>query len=120
MHDACTSQEVICASKSIFREHGISEGTIRENGPQYDSYAFKQFAKEWELDHIISTPKYAQPNGFVEKTIQTVKKTIKKAQDSNTDVDMALLCLRTIPINHNLPSPEQLLYKKNHLREPFI
>ena len=33
------------------------------------------------------------------------KKVIKKAKDSNTGIDMALLCLRTAPINHDLPSP---------------
>ena len=112
MHNTCTSQEVIHALKSLFGEHGIPERIISDNGPQYDSYAFKQFAKDWGFDHVTSSPTYAQSNGFIERTIQTVKKTLKKAKDSNTDIDMALLCLRTTPINHNLPSPAQLLYKK--------
>ena len=58
----------------------IPERIISDNGPQYDSYAFKQFAKDWGFDHIISSPTYAQSNGFIERTIQTVKKNIKKGQ----------------------------------------
>ena len=113
IHNTCTSQEVICALKSIFGEHGIPECIISDNGPQYDSYAFRQFARNWGFNHITSSPRYAQSNGFVEKIIQTLKKTIMKAKDSRTDIEMALLCLRTTRIDHNLPSPAQLLYKEN-------
>ena len=113
MHNTCTSQAVICVLKSIFGEHGIPECVISDNGPQYDSYAFRQFARNRGFDHINSSPMYAQSNGFVERIVQTIKKTIMKAKASRTDIDMALLCLRTTPIDHNLPSPAQLLYKKN-------
>ena len=56
----------------------IPECFISDNGPQYDSYAFKQFTKDWGFDYTTSSPKYAQSKGFVERIIQTVKKTIKR------------------------------------------
>ena len=42
--------------------------------------------------------------------VQTVKKTMLKARQSSTDPDLSLLCLRTTPIDNNLPSPAELLY----------
>ena len=78
MHNACIDHEVIYALKYIFREHGIPECIIRDNGHQNNNYAFKQFAKDWEFDYITSSPKYAQSNGFVGRTIQMIKNTIKK------------------------------------------
>ena len=87
MQYAYTRQEVIRALKSIFREYGILECIINDNSSQYNSYTFKQFTKDWGFDCITSSLKYAQSNGFVERTIQMVKKTIKKAKESNTDVD---------------------------------
>ena len=37
---------------------------------------------------------------------------MKKAEESNADIDIALLCLRTTPIDSNLPSPAELLYSR--------
>ena len=45
-------------------------------------------------------------------TGSTVKVTIRKATSSGLDVDMAMLWLRTIPIDHFLPNPAELLYNQ--------
>ena len=42
--------------------------------------------------------------------VQTVKKIMLKVRQSSTDPDLSLLCLRTTPIDNNLPSPAKLLY----------
>ena len=49
--------------------------------------------------------------------MQTVKKLFTKAKESGGDLHLAMLCLRTTIIDHNLPSPCELLngrrYKSN-------
>lgn len=49
-----------------------------------------------------------QSNGFIERQIQTIKGTLQKPKQSNTDPDMALIILRAMPINIHLPSPLDL------------
>ena len=44
-----------------------------------------------------SSPHFSQSNGFVERAIQTVKKSLKKAHDGNEDLYLTLLILNTTP-----------------------
>ncbi|KAK7088654.1 hypothetical protein V1264_022553 [Littorina saxatilis] len=119
-----TSTSVITALKQLFSEHGIPTKVISDNGPQYDSNEFTTFSAEWGFQHVTSSPRYPQSNGFAERMVQTVKKTLLKAKQSNSDPDLALLCLRTTPIDSSLPSPAELLYSRNlqsnlpHLAKP--
>jgi len=48
-------------------------------------------------------------NGFIESQVKSVKAALLKAKTSHRDPDMALLCLRSTPIDHKLPSPAELL-----------
>ena len=67
---------------------------------------------EWEFTHITSSPRYPQSNGFIERMVQTIKNTFKKAKQSKMDYQMALLCLRTTPLDNHLPSPAEILYSR--------
>ena len=104
-----TSKGVIDHTKQIFSEHGIPNRVISDNGPQYSSELYREFAKEWCFDHVTSSPRFPQSNGFVERQIRTVKSLLSKAKQSGTDVHMAILCLRTTPVSQHLPSPGELL-----------
>lgn len=53
-----------------------------------------------------------QSNGFIERQIQTIKGTLQKAKQSNTDPDMALIILRAMPIDIHLPSLDLLNMRK--------
>jgi len=44
--------------------------------------------------------------------VQTIKGALKKAKSSKSDPELALLCLRTTPIDNALPSPAVLLNKR--------
>ena len=44
---------------------------------------------------------FPKSNGFIERQI--------KAKQAGRDLKLVMLCLRTTPINHNLPSPAELL-----------
>ena len=112
-----SSSTVIMHLKGIFEEHGIPEKVISDNGTQYSSTAFSRFAQEYGFQHVTSSPTYAQSNGFIERTIQTVKRTLQKCKEVGADPHLAMLCIRTTPVNHNLPSPAEMLngriYKSN-------
>ena len=69
----------------------------------------------------MSSPKYPRSNGFIERSIQTVKGVLTKAKESGSDPYLALLCLRTTPVDQNLPSPAEILYsRKIRANLPFV
>lgn len=104
------SRTVINMMKQIFSEQGIPKIVRSDNGPQYDSLAFQEFAKEYGFQHITSSPHYPQGNGFIENQVKTVKAVLMKTLETRQDPSMALLCLRTTPIDSKLPSPSELLF----------
>lgn len=104
-----SSSDVINAMQEIFAEHGVPEKVISDNGPHFSASAFHSFTEKWGFTHVTSSPHFPQSNGFVERTIQTVKRTMKKAKSSGVNVNMALLCLRTTPVDSEIPSPAELL-----------
>ena len=44
-----------------------------------------------------------------ERTVQTVKDLLQKCKESGQDPHLAMLCLRSTPLSHDLPSPAELL-----------
>jgi len=51
-----TSHATIKALMKQFSRHGIPDVLISDNGPQYSSDEFRQFAHQWEFKHITSSP----------------------------------------------------------------
>ena len=90
---------------------------MSDNGGHYSSQAFRNFAAEWCFDHVTSSPHLPQSNGFIERQVQTVKYTLKKAAMSRSNPQKALLALGSTPIDSHLPSPAEMLnarkYKSN-------
>ncbi len=107
-----TSRMVVAKLKTIFGEHGVPEVVHSDGGPCYSSREFGMFAEAWGFRHIMSSPNYPQSNGFIERMIQTIKLTLKKAKRSGTDPELALLCVRATPIDHKIGSPTDLLYRR--------
>ncbi len=69
---------VVMHTKRIFSKFGIPKLVFSDNGPQYTSSDYKKFAREWDFQHDTSSPEYPQSNGFIERTIQTLKKHSRK------------------------------------------
>ena len=88
--------------KAIFTVHGIPERLYTDNAKYFVSNEFHNFAIVWEFTHITSSPRYPQSNGFIERMVQTIKNTLKMAKQSKMDYQMALLCLRTTPLDNHL------------------
>ena len=100
-----TSKTIINTLKSLFARHGIPETVRSDNGPQYSSREFAEFAKTFQFKHATSSPRYPASNGQAERTVQTVKNLLKKAEDPF----IALLSYRSTPLPCGGRSPAELL-----------
>ena len=101
---------IIKHSKTTFSRHGIPDILVSDNGPQFDNAEFARFVKEWNFFHKTSSPYYPESNGLAERTIQTLKKVLKKARKDGTDPNLAILELRNTPRTNDLGSPAQRLF----------
>ncbi|XP_024890884.1 uncharacterized protein K02A2.6-like [Temnothorax curvispinosus] len=117
--ESMTSNTIIKKMKSIFARHGIPRTVISDGGTQFTSKEFEQFTKEYEFDHIPSSPTYAQSNGMSERNIQTVKSMFKKALEEKSDLDLALLHYRNTPILGNVSPAEALMSRKLRSKLPY-
>ena len=93
----------------LTEKHGIASKLVTGNDTQYTSSAFKDFSNSSGFVHTTTSPYYPQANGFIERTVQTVKNVFQKCKESGADPHLAMLCLRTTPLDHSIPSPAELL-----------
>ena len=89
----------------MFSQYGVPETIVSDNGPQYSSLEFAEFAKGYGFNHVTSSPYFPQSNGQAESTVQTVKNLLK----DSTDHHMALLTYRSTPFPWCNLSPAKLL-----------
>ena len=109
-----TSQEAINCLKSIFATHGIPEVLVSDNGPQFASTLFNQFAENYGFCHVTSSPRYPQSNGMSERAVRTIKNMLK----TNDDPYLGLLAYRAAPL-HSGKAPCELLMGR-HLRTRLV
>ena len=68
-------------SGSIIEELKINffqiETVISDNGQQYSSCEFAEFALSYQFQHITSSPLFPQSNGQAERTVQTAERLLK-------------------------------------------
>ncbi|KFM70285.1 hypothetical protein X975_01154, partial [Stegodyphus mimosarum] len=103
-----TAQTVITVMKSIFATHGIPEELITDGGPPYNSEALRKFLEEWGVMHNITSQHFAGANGLVERSVQTLKKSLNKVAEEGKDLYIVLLDYRIQPAK-DLLSPAELL-----------
>lgn len=100
-----TSQSAITALKSLFSRFGVPQEATSNNGQQYGSQEFADFATSYAFVHTTSSPYFPQSNGHVERAVQTVKNLLKDAGDPY----LALLAYRSTPLPWCGLSPAELL-----------
>ena len=104
-------QAVITSMKSVFARHGIPDEVVADNMP-LSSKECSRFAQEWGFKISTSSPHYPQSNGMSERTIQTIKNLLRKADDEGNDPYIALLDYRNTPVTGMQESPAQLLMSR--------
>ena len=67
--------------KNIICRFGIPQAIIADNGPQFDSIAFRNFCSKLKIQNLYSTPCYPQSNGHIEATNKTLLIVLKKILD---------------------------------------
>ena len=108
----CNAAKTVSVLKELFSEHGIPETLRSDNGPQFASHLFAEFAKEWNFDHNTSSPSNPRGNGQAEATIKIIKGLLTCAKYSGQDPYLALLAYRSTPIDAHLHSPAEMLYQR--------
>lgn len=97
--------------KGIFSRHGIPEKLVSDNMP-FNSFEFRKFCNDWEVNLVTSSPRYPQSNGLAERYVQTMKRLLKKAKYCNNDSFLSLLEFRNTPISGMSASPAELLMSR--------
>ncbi|CAL9707883.1 unnamed protein product [Knipowitschia caucasica] len=113
-----TAKQVIKHCKAIFARHGIPVTVVSDNGPQFSSQEFKDFADSYEFNHVTSSPLFPQSNGLAEKAVQIVKRLFKKAAETRSDIYLALLNYRTSPLECGKSPAELLMSRELRTRLP--
>lgn len=75
-----------------------------DNGPQFKS-KFEEFSKQYNFEHITSSPYYSQSNGCAEAAVKIAKNLLKK----NDDIYLALLVYHNTPLESGF-SPAELMF----------
>ena len=102
-------QHIGTQCKLIFSEYGWPETYISDNGPCYTAEVFTNLMREYNFNHIISSPHYHQTNGLAEKYVQIVKNIFYKAKEEGKDLFKCLMVYPNTPLSHSLQSSMQIL-----------
>ena len=115
-----SSDTAITHMRSIFARHGIPKVVFSGNGPQYNSHDLKKFSKSWDFIHKTSSPEFPQSNEFVERAILTIKKTLRKCREDDSDPCLAILVLRKTKNSSGTSAPELLMKRKLRTLVPSL
>ena len=108
-----TGQHIASHFKLICSEYGWPDTLVSDNGPCYTSEVFTTLMREYNINHITSSPHYPQSNGLAEKYVQIVKNLFYKAQEEGKDLYHSLMVYRNTPLSSNLQSPMQILASRS-------
>ena len=104
-----TGQHIANHFKLICSAYGWPETLVSDNGSFYTSEVFTSLKKEYNVNHITSSPHYLQSNGLAEKYVQFVKNLFYKAKEEGKDLFKCLMVYHNTPLSNNLHSPMQIL-----------
>ncbi len=106
--DNTLSRTIVEKSKAHFSRYGIPSTCHTDNGPQFISKDFKDFARTYNFNHTTSSPYHPQGNGRAEAAVKVAKTLLKKA----TDFQAALLNYRNTPQQGHTYSPAQRMLSR--------
>ncbi|KAL1268572.1 hypothetical protein QQF64_033935 [Cirrhinus molitorella] len=111
-----TADKIIDCLEDVFSRHGLPCTLRSDCGPQFMSTQFQQFCEINGIQHVKTTPKWAQANGEVERQNASILKRIKIAQAEGLDWKKELrkyvAIYRAIDHNTTGKSPAELLFNR--------
>ena len=108
-----TAKEVIIKLRMIFARFRAPDVLLTDNGPQFTSAQFADFAERWRFTHETSSSHHPRSNGQAEAAVKTAKSIMKKAREAGTDVYMALPDYRNTPHSATGLAPVSVLLGHN-------
>ena len=115
---------VIDILEMMFSEHGILTQVYTDQGRQFTSAEFQEFAKCFKFEILCSTLRYPKSNGFIKLMVKIVKHVMSKAHQTKEGAHLVMLAYRVTPRGPGRLSPPEsmnqckfraLLPDKQHL-----
>ena len=100
--------------KAVFTKLGVPSIIVSDGGPQYTSAEFKDFIKQWQIEHRVSSPRNPHSNCMAERCVQAMEASLIKTMEEGEEVTLALLTYKTTPLSHRLPLPAELLNSRKY------
>ena len=105
-----SADSLILPCKVIFSEFGLLKKIMSDVGGNIISDKFKQFCKNMNIEQATPSLYHCQSNGHIEACIKFIKHTMKKCTETNKDIHITLLQIKSTPLEPGLPSPATLLF----------
>ena len=102
-----TANVVIMKLKGIFARWGIPLELVSDNGPQFGSRMFKDFALSYGFKHVTYSPYFAQANGEAECAVKIAKSILRQE-----DPMLALMSYRSTPSTATGYSPSEIMLQR--------
>ena len=111
-----TSAAIVNHMRSMFARHGDPEVVVTDNGPQYASETFRQFAADKCFEHKTCSPRFPQCNGEAERAVQTLKRLLAQSDDPYE----TLQAYRSTPLRGGYSPAELLMGRKIRTAIPVM
>ena len=108
-----TSQHIASHFKLICSEYGWPETLVSDNGPCSTYEGFTNMMREYNINHITSSPHYPQSKGLAKKYVQLVQNLFDKAKEEGKDLFKCLMVYHNTPLSNSLHSPMQILTSRS-------
>ena len=93
-----TAQHIADHIKQIFAKYRWPDTLVSDNGPCYASETFKGLMKQYQVNHITSSP-----------PLSPIKKLFHKAKEEGQDLHKCLMTYRNTPLSSHLQSLMQII-----------
>ena len=108
-----TTNSVINHLEVWFNLFGVPQEIVSDNGPQYNSIEYDQYAKERNIELVPASPYHPEGNGLAESAVKNVKSLLLKYANNWKAFTRALLLWRNFP-NKSGSSPAEMFLGHRH------
>ena len=77
---------------------------ICDNGKQFTSKEYKEFATQWGFTLTTSGPYYPRGHGFIDRQVQTIKNLLSRCDEDGSNHQIAQCELRGTSLDSKVPS----------------